>query len=271
MCRLCESGRLAIRSSEFERSDGKNKTWHRFYGRFTLIEMLVVITIISILASLLMPSIQKALETARSTSCMNNQKQNGVAFAMYANENGNLMPGPSVWFGPGWGDRKAWYELVEAYFGSDSTGVKKCVLNDGGAYGVYCQIGWNGISSEFTDSSYWDYNPGQESWVYKPAKMMRPGNFLLLGDTSAASEGSSICRYGNEKFIPTGFWSGGAANQQGLWMAHGWVNGLFADFHAAPCSGGVLLNTSNNRKVNDSSYFGGIRAWKERDLTPVSL
>jgi prepilin-type N-terminal cleavage/methylation domain-containing protein len=59
---------------------------------FTLIELLVVIAIIAILAALLLPVLSRAQERARLTYCINNLKQIGGAFFMYANDNADSYP-----------------------------------------------------------------------------------------------------------------------------------------------------------------------------------
>lgn len=53
---------------------------------FTLIELLVVIAVISLLVSILLPSLTKAKELAKQTVCMTNLKGIGLAGAMYHND-----------------------------------------------------------------------------------------------------------------------------------------------------------------------------------------
>lgn len=54
---------------------------------FTLIELLVVIAIIALLLAILMPSLRKAKEIAASLVCLSDQKQLGLAFTLFAQDN----------------------------------------------------------------------------------------------------------------------------------------------------------------------------------------
>jgi prepilin-type N-terminal cleavage/methylation domain-containing protein len=62
---------------------------------FTLIELLIVITIIGVLASLLLGVISKVRERADRTTCLNNLHQIGIASLQYEADHNGIMPGPT--------------------------------------------------------------------------------------------------------------------------------------------------------------------------------
>lgn len=72
---------------------------HNILYGFTLIELLVVIAIISLLVSILLPSLSKAKDLAKLVTCLSNQKNLCLAGLMYANDSQNALP--PVYYGTG--------------------------------------------------------------------------------------------------------------------------------------------------------------------------
>lgn len=60
--------------------------------QFTLIELLIVIAIIAILSAILLPALHKARELASKVTCINNQKQLGLSFMNYCDDNSGYPP-----------------------------------------------------------------------------------------------------------------------------------------------------------------------------------
>ena len=59
---------------------------------FSLVELLVVISVIALLAALLLPTLAESKEKARSIQCIGNLRQWGLAYRMYADDNSDFLP-----------------------------------------------------------------------------------------------------------------------------------------------------------------------------------
>src|SRR4051812_39645087 len=68
----------------------RRHVWRR---AFTLVELLVVVGIIAVLISLLLPSLNRARESARQVQCLSNLRQISMATISYCNNNKGKYPG----------------------------------------------------------------------------------------------------------------------------------------------------------------------------------
>ncbi len=59
---------------------------------FTIVELVVVIAIIAILATMVLPALHRAKARGRGTQCMNNLRQFGLALQMYVDDHDDTLP-----------------------------------------------------------------------------------------------------------------------------------------------------------------------------------
>lgn len=86
---------------------------------FTLLELLIVIAIIAILASMLLPALNQARAKGYQISCAGNMKQLGMSAAMYQQANRDIMPAPLSTAGV------RWRTLFLPYIEGDSSDLYK--------------------------------------------------------------------------------------------------------------------------------------------------
>ena len=154
---------------------------------FTLIELLVVIAIIAILASLLLPSLQKARNLSKSTLCANNQKQIGTALQLYVTDYAEYFP---------FNAESGWAPLsILLLFDTNGTYLQNKNISLDPAWGIYYPFLMHCPCDERTGNGYPMRTFSQSGGFtgintggLKVSQMRHPSNFIAMAPTSNGQE-----------------------------------------------------------------------------------
>lgn len=160
-------------------------TWQSKYvrsgGAFTLVELLVVISIIALLISLLLPALSKARSAAQTAICLSNLRQIGIANHLYADANKQAVCST--------GKSRSWPRVLGRYIDhmpptsseiSDRRGVWWCAGNELTSYEKSSQMRYASYMQNFSmnadmvtqpDKKYMTWYKGVSSYTIKRQDM----------------------------------------------------------------------------------------------------
>ena len=233
--------REKIHSSALPAQTGKRHTaqpegnTRRKGNAFTLIELLIVIAIIAILASMLLPALNKAREKAQAISCTSNFKQFGTIFFLYTGDNQDNIPTDN------YQSTVQWLELMSPYLPGYKwgSGKKAPVLScpsirSRGIKNEYyhTDVTLNSQASVRCDNANLENNADYRDTPDKFSRHKRQSDTFMASEyTQEQSSGYTVLSlYNHYKSLAD--WSNGAWMKSHYYRHGGRMNMIYLDGHA---------------------------------------
>ena len=137
---------------------------------FTLVELLVVISIIALLVAILMPALSKARKQAKKVVCQAHLHEWGLVFHMEFQENegrtiGGALHPEAQYLGGGSPGAESWPEVMFKYYqNQEFRFCPEAPVDEGNHYGDH-KTGWN---YGWEAGIHWAGSYGINDWVYNP-------------------------------------------------------------------------------------------------------
>lgn len=212
---------------------------------FTLIELLVVIAIIGILASMLLPALNRSREMARRSSCANNQRQCFQAARFYMDDYNDqfyvMYPRDGAAYSWVWG---LWTLTGNSYLAFNDTGklapnptpvagVTRCPctpLDTSNYLNLFCMSTygtWNLLYEASNDGATFPEtlgkcysSPNAETALLLAGKCRQPSGMVLFADTAYNIANDYFLRPGWNFYRDRLSWGGGKSSGAGIIMRH---------------------------------------------------
>jgi len=160
------------------------------FKSFTLLELLIVIAIIAIMASILLPTLQNTKNKTYTISCSSQERQIAFATQSYANDYNDYLPHSGM---ADTATTSTWSSLIASYLNIEKLNVNllqkgifncpaqkngNCGNSTMGYLGFYGGYGWN--------YTYIGWRPGMSGYLdyVQRISIKKPTSTIMMGDTS---------------------------------------------------------------------------------------
>ena len=210
---------------------------------FTLIELMIVISIVAILIALLLPALRSAREATHRVVCASNLRQTGIGMITYGNDHDRLP------------NRNIKYSYFRIFTQDDGDGDLERLVSEGYQDGQQrvCPASFYASQPNFRVEGWFDpstdlyegprtsgtynytgggrpYNPSPKRRLARPIAsdmIVTPHEYLMMQDWYEPPVGVLGSNRTNSK------WSGNRSSNHASWQDPTGLNALFADGHVA--------------------------------------